>query len=273
MDSKLDSITHNARYLMSAWTRSENTIYDEVDSTFHHYHPDGTLEIASPYFDNTTFYLKFVGERLAVEVKRLDNYKLHLQAKFVAAAMDEEDWAILEEILARLSHETRSREKLAKLAIRPVWEALFDALFPDGSWGQRPTRSPSLKRNSHLLALAFHSVVKKARRLGEWEWKEWGGIGVASLNKLAPLRNGKIKIPYPTAAEQNAVLESEAFCEAVLGWFDSKLASAGMTLIATSPMDETQAFSLVPRETLQALTAALDLLCIHYRLPPIATDR
>ncbi len=273
MDSKLDSITHNARYLMSAWTRSENTIYDEVDSTFHHYHPDGTLEIASPYFDNTTFYLKFVGERLAVEVKRLDNYKLHLQAKFVAAAIDEEDWAILEEILARLSHETRSREKLAKLAIRPVWEALFDALFPDGSWGQRPTRSPSLKRNSHLLALAFHSVVKKARRLGEWEWKEWGGIGVASLNKLAPLRNGKIKIPYPTAAEQNAVLESEAFCEAVLGWFDSKLASAGMTLIATSPMDETQAFSLVPRETLQALTAALDLLCIHYRLPPIATDR
>jgi hypothetical protein len=66
MDSKLDTITDDARYLMSAWSRSENTIYDEVDSTFHHYHLDGTLEIASPYLDNTTFYLKIVDERLPV---------------------------------------------------------------------------------------------------------------------------------------------------------------------------------------------------------------
>lgn len=257
-------IPDNARCLMTLWPRSASCYYDEVDGSFHYHHPDGLLEISAGWLDSTTYYLKFVNENLSIKVKRLDNYKLHLKAKFVDAEMDDEDWAMLGGMLARLAHTARSHEKLGKIDLKPVWDSLFAALFPDDSWGRRPTRY-CLKTDSYALAAALRTVLKKAGRLGEWEWKEWSDAGVATLNKLPALRQRRIRIPYPGAAEQAAVLDSDDFAGATLGWFDSQLSPAGLTLVAISPIDELQGFALVPAATEKALNEALETLCIHYQ--------
>lgn len=258
-------IPDDVRCLMTMWPRSASCYYDEVDGSFHYHHLDGLLEISAAWLDETTYYLKFVDESLSIKVKRLDNYKLHLKAKFVDAEMDDDDWAMLGSILARLAHTARCREKLGKIALKPAWDSLFAALFPDHSWGQRPTRCPCLKTDPFALAAALRTVLKKAGRLGEWEWKEWSDAGVATLNKLPALRQRQIRIPYPSAAEQAAVLDSADFAAALLGWFDSQLSPAGLTLIAISPIDELQGFALVPAATGAALNEAMETLCIHYQ--------
>lgn len=261
------AITADARCLMTLWPRSAACYYDEVDDCFHYHHPDGLLEIATAWLDNTIYYLRFVNECLHIEVRRLDNYKRHLTAKFVDAEMDDEDWAMLGGMLARLVQTARSREQLGKIALEPLWERLLAALFPSADWGRRPTRCPCRKTDSYAQAAALRAVLEKAQRYAAWEWKEWHEAGVASLNRLAPLRQRPIRIPCPTAAEQAAVFDSDDFAAAVLDWFERKLSPAGMSLIAISPFDEMQGFALLPSSTLGGLTEALASLCIEYRLP------
>jgi hypothetical protein len=260
------AITADARCLITLWPRSASCYYDEVDDCFHYHHPDGLLEISTAWLDNTIYYLRFVDECLRIEVRRLDNYKRHLTAKFVDAEMDEDDWAMLGGILARLVQTARSREQLGKIALEPVWDSLLAALFPADDWGRRPTRCPCRKTDSYAQAAALRAVREKAHRYVAWEWKEWHDAGVASLNKLAFLRQRQIRISYPAAAELAAVFDSADFTAAVLDWFERKLSPAGLSLIAISPFDEMQGFALVPSPTLGALTAALSSLCIEHQL-------
>ncbi len=153
----------DALYLMSNWIE-DASYFDEADQITHSYLSSGVLEINTNNLDYTTYYLSKIDQHITVEVKRLDNYKLHDRAQFIISNMDSDDCSELKTILARLAHESRSLKTLSELPLDTNWELLLDALFTKPCFGVRPTRLPSLKPNAHLLAKSVESTLKKTKR-------------------------------------------------------------------------------------------------------------
>lgn len=257
----------DALYLMSNWAE-DVSYFDETDGITHCYLSTGVLEINTNNADYTTYYLSKIDQHIAVEIKRLDNYKLHDRAQFIISTMDSDDYSELKEILARLADETRSLEALSDVPLEIHWELLLDALFIKPCFGERPSRLPSLKPNAHLLAKSVESTLKKTKRLSQWEWKEWAESGVSELNKLAPLRELGFKIKYPSQEEVEVISASDDFSSDILTWFDTQLSVHDMTLLAISPIDEFQRFGLVPTSSTELLKVTLSKLCIHHLLAP-----
>ena len=264
-----EDIRAHVEYLRQAWPRSGQSVFDQVDETLHTHEIDGTLELSTPYLDKTRYSLSGEGRALCVSVQRLDNYKLHLRAKYVQVVMDDDDWSDLRQLLNRLVHEHRSYQRLAGLkSLRPLWASLIEALYPSGSFGERPRRFPALSANPSVLAIALHAILKRSKRRMEWEWKLWSDEGIVALNKLLPVREAGFKVDYPDSATRARICDSDAFRDDVLAWFDDQLAPHGMTLVAIATIDEYQGFGLVPTATILEIQKLLNTLCIHHLPAP-----
>ena len=255
-----------ARKLMTLWSAQPPVpCWDEVLGELHE-HPDAQhFEIATALLDSTTFYLDLSSGALRVNVKRLDNYKLHLKAKFIESTMDGQDWLDLRDTLARLVRDFRGLAALQTLDLEASWEALIDALFAPPELGTRPARRPALKRNAHQLALGLQETLERSGRSASFEWRAWSDYGLRALQDLPALQALGIVLAPPSESERQFVVElSDDFRQAVLDWFGARLAPHGLGLIALSPIDEDQAFALVRIDGFDAVRAALGTLCIHF---------
>ena len=259
-----------AKELMTLWSGESGAPYwDEVLGECHEHPTPHTFEVATDYLDHTQFCLDLQSGSLQLKVMRLDDYKLHLKAKFLEDDVIPRDWEDLAQTLRRLVADFRSFHALQALDLKQAWGELMSALFAEPCLGQPPARKPSLTKNAHKLALAVQRVLEKSERLAEFEWRNWSDYGLGEVSKTAPLRALGLDLHEPTEQEQRAVIDdSEDFRAAVLGWYDQRLAPHGLTLIAISPIDELQAFGVVGTRNLDALRQALATLCIYVRVAP-----
>lgn len=261
-----------ARELMLLWVANpKQPYYDEHIGECHNHPTENTFELSTNLVDSTTYYLVVESNQFLVNVKRLKNYKAH-NSPFLDATMDKQDWQDLHATLLRLVHACKSFEALEALDLNAAWKVLQGALFSNASLGLAPQRVPTITRDSYQLANALKTTLKKAKRLANFEWRDWHCDGLEQIQKMAPLKGLGIKLAQPTEAELNAISESDGFSSAVLNWFDARLSPHGLTLIAISPMDEYQAFGLVSNQNLTALSAALQTLCIYCELAPRYTN-
>jgi hypothetical protein len=258
-----------AQYLMQIWPKKEDdsSLFDETIDACHSHHLNGELEIATNFADYTSYHISIVDGSLQVIMRQLDNYKLHDRAKIIEVKMDDGDWQDLHDTLSRLNHEYQSMAALENLDLKPIWNSLLDALFIAPHFGESPTRAPKLEPNPTSLAHALTTTLKKAKRLAEWEWKELEQ-GVMAVQQMAPVKTLKLTLTYPSEAEKNAIFESDDFSADILSWFDAQLSPHGMTLIAITPIDESQNFALVPISRIAQLINALNSLCIHHLVSP-----
>ena len=259
-----------AKELMTLWSGESRAPYwDEVLGECHEHPTPHTFEISTDYLDHTQFYLDLQSGSLQLKVMRLDNYKLHLKAKFLEDDIIPRDWEDLAQTLRRLVGDFRSFHALQALDLKQAWGELMSALFAEPCLGKPPVRMPSLIRNAHKLGLALQGVLEKSGRLPEFEWRNWFDYGFEEVRKTAPVRALGLDLQAPTDEERRAVIDdSEDFRAAVLGWYDQRLAPHGLTLIAISPIDELQAFGVVGTRNLEGLRQALANLCIYNRVAP-----
>ncbi len=258
-----------ARELTTLWPAGEHSTYwDEATSSTHEHREAGRFEISPGYLDHSTFYVDARSGAFRVDVKRLDNYKLHERARLIDATMDSDDWVELQRILSRMVQQFRALETFKTLDLESAWRKLMEALFYGPHLGDSPEDAPAIKRSPAAVASAVQAVLEETGRLASFEWRLWDDDGVVAIGELAPLQALEAKIPYPSEEDAEAVRESDNFYDAVLGWFDAQLAQYGLTLIALSPLDEHQSFALVSAENLGDLQAAMQTLCIDFTAAP-----
>lgn len=92
---------------------------------------------------------------------------------------------------------------------------------------------------------------------GEWEWKEWPGIGTQAVQDASAVHELGLSVAAPGSRQQRDVVAGEDFSASVLAWFRQQLQPQGWTLVAVTPFDELQSFFLVSNDNVETVRALL----------------
>ncbi len=258
-----ESIKNDVLYLLGECPE-KGTYYDEREDLTHHI-DHGIIEVSTHYSDYRTYFVSMPNGEVCVRKTELDNYKLHERAKVIEGTMDDDDYELLASLVGSIASEMRSIAALVDLDMKEAARKLVDVLFANIALGPRPERTLVLKRNSSEIAKTVNAMLKKARRQAEFEWKEWPEIGVHLVNRLAPLKALDVTLTLPDEAMQEQVCNDGDFSEAVLNWFWTQLSPHGLMLIAITPIDELQRFSLVDIASFNDLRDILTQLTLTVR--------
>jgi hypothetical protein len=251
----------DALYLIGAATSSGKgraDFYDEDDDTVHSFE-DGVLTIDTDYADYRSYKLSLDGPVLTA--------CLHLpgEGEGTRLALDDDD---VEDLTDRLARMAGSMRAVAARDVAPVaqpWTALMTAMLGQDA----ATAATCAPGKGDDLATALQDVLARAGRSGEWEWKEFGETGVATLNhECKALADASIRIDYPAADEHQAIFNHRDFSGAILAWFDRQLSPHGWTLLALSPFDELQSFGLFKSGNVRDVRAMLKQLGIKTKAAP-----
>lgn len=231
------------------------TYYDEIDQVVHTWE-NGVLEIQTDYTDYRSYALVLEGGQLVATLRipdkrRIDEY-----------ALDEDDERDLAQRLAQIARPMRLAERLASIDVAALWQDTMTALFQhDPAYGAPP--SPDALDRDDLIG-SVHAVLEQSARLAGWEWKAFGDEGVAEVNALLARRDeGEDVLPFASAEESRRIFRADDVGDAVLAWFDSRLAPQGWTLVAISPFDEYQSFALLRTENLAEVRSLLEQLGVQ----------
>lgn len=249
----------DAVYLIHAAASSGNTradFYDDHDDTVHSFE-DGILTVDTDYADYRNYKLRLDGPVLTAY--------LHLPGEGEGAhlELDDDDIADLSERLSRMVNGMRTTAALDTADVDHPWKALMTAML-----GQDPASAVATpgKRD---LTISLQEVLARTGRSGEWEWKEFGEIGVGILNReFEALAAQSIRIDYPAPDEHQAIFNNRDFSGAILAWFDRQLAPHGWTLLAVAPFDELQSFGLFRSENVREVRTMLKELGIKTKAAP-----
>lgn len=92
---------------------------------------------------------------------------------------------------------------------------------------------------------------------GEWEWKEWPGIGTQAVQDASAVHELGLSVAAPGSRQQRDVYAGDDFSSSVLAWFRQQLQPQGWTLVAVTPFDELQSFFLVSNDNVETVRALL----------------
>lgn len=92
---------------------------------------------------------------------------------------------------------------------------------------------------------------------GEWEWKEWPGIGTQAVQDASAVHELGLSVAAPDSRQQRDVVAGEDFSASVLAWFRQQLQPQGWTLVAVTSFDELQSFFLVSNDNVETVRALL----------------
>lgn len=92
---------------------------------------------------------------------------------------------------------------------------------------------------------------------GEWEWKEWPGIGTQAVQDASAVHELGLSVAAPDSRQQRDVVAGDDFSASVLAWFRQQLQPQGWTLVAVTPFDELQSFFLVSNDNIETVRALL----------------
>lgn len=245
----------DALFLFKEFGNEDVTFYDG-DSLVHTM-KNGVIDVSTMESDNTTYHVT-LRDGLACVTKSYCEREREL-----SSPMTEEDFVELANQLAYFSASIRSEKALQDVDMNAMGRRLLDVLFDDPALGARPNRAPTLKKNSFQIAQTIGGVLKKAKRQAQFEWKEWADDGLRAVNKMGALKGLGIVLAPPGAQEITDTAAAADHGDGVLNWFHGRLSVHGLTLVALTPLDELQSFSLVSISQFDELQTLLKQLNVR----------
>ena len=153
----------------------------------------------------------------------------------------------------------------AQNKITVLWNELMTELFPRSNNDDDAKIKAPVAANEIQASLT--AVLQDAGLLANWEWKEWAQIGTSTINSdFLILQKLEIELPYPTDEQTKYVFRQDDFSDAIMTWFDNLLNGYEMTLMAVSPLDEDQNFTIVSTANVVKIKQLLKQLGIQTRI-------
>lgn len=258
----------NFQLITSKHGKEEGQAYfDAKESLVHDIFPD-RIKFYTNFLDNRSYEAYIQEETLHVKKTRLDNYKLHLNATLIEDVMEEDDWEEIDQIWNQMLHDLATAPLLSGLDVRTELLELFSYLF-DESEAQFFFKALPKKKKPDLnwIWQQIKSALEKSNMLASFEWKEWSETGVMETNKLSPLQQSNIQVPYPDK-EVQSVTAAPDWERAILQYFNEHLDASDLKLLAIGThFDEYQTFACLRMRDLSLLNALekFDKLGIVYK--------